>query len=122
MSQAAADQALSLAVSFGYPVNSGHNGVRGASGAGSQSERSFRPDQYATIGKLHGMAGVGSGGINSAQWLTQYNTVIQAMGGGNYFVGGFGTDTDGFALGMPPRPETHGPSIGRGPQYQQCQQ
>lgn len=28
MSQAAADQALALAVQFGYPMNSGHNGIR----------------------------------------------------------------------------------------------
>jgi hypothetical protein len=121
MSQAAADQALSLAVSFGYPVNSGHNGLRGALGPESQTERAFRADQYATIGRLHGMAGVGSGNLNAQQWLALYNKVIQSMGSG-FIVGGFGTDTDGFALGMPPRPwipagERQGPQYR---EYQQC--
>lgn len=98
MSQAAADQALALANLFGYPVNSGHNGVRGPGG----NERALRADQYLAIGKLHGMAGVGSGGIDAASWLVFYNRIIQAMGGGS-IVAGFGTDTNGFALGMPPR-------------------
>jgi hypothetical protein len=102
MSQAAADEALQLAASFNYPVNSGHNGVRGAIGADSLNERALRVDQYATIGRLHGMAGVGSGGVDAAQWFRAYNDVIHAMGGG-VGVAGFGTDTDGFALGMPPR-------------------
>jgi microsomal dipeptidase-like Zn-dependent dipeptidase len=102
MSQAAADQALHLAVTFNYPVNSGHNGVRGALGAETQNERAFRPDQYATIGRLHGMAGVGSGGLTAPEWLRLYNDVIHAMGSGN-IVAGFGTDTNGFAPGMPPR-------------------
>jgi microsomal dipeptidase-like Zn-dependent dipeptidase len=102
MSQAAADEALGLAKSFNYPVNSGHNGIRGAVGAETQNERGFRSDQYALIGKLHGMAGVGSGGLNAAQWLKLYNDVVQAMGG-NSVSAGFGTDTNGFAPGMPPR-------------------
>jgi microsomal dipeptidase-like Zn-dependent dipeptidase len=102
MSQAAADQALALAKSFSYPVNSGHNGVRGSLGADTQNERAFRADQYAEIGRLHGMAGVGSGGINATQWLGLYNRVVQAMGGAQG-IAGFGTDTNGFALGMPRR-------------------
>jgi microsomal dipeptidase-like Zn-dependent dipeptidase len=100
MSQAAVDQALTLAQSFGYPVNSGHNGIRGSFGTDSQTERSLRPDQYASIGKLHGMAGVGSSGTPADQWRDSYNLVVQTMGAGA--VAGFGTDTDGFALGMPP--------------------
>lgn len=120
MSQASADGALSLASSYGYPVNSGHNGLRGALGPGSQTERAFRADQYATIGRLHGMAGVGSGNLNAQQWLALYNKVIQAMGSG-YIVGAFGTDTDGFALGMPPRLGSGGGER-TGPQYKEYQQ
>jgi hypothetical protein len=128
MSQAAADQALQLANAFTYPVNSGHNGRRGAlsscaPGAASidcangTSERSLRGDQYACIGRLHGMAGVGSGGLDAQVWLNQYNDVVASMQGRNgacrFTTGvdnsspvaaGFGTDTDGLALGMPPRP------------------
>ncbi len=108
MSQAAADQTLTLAQSFGYPVNSGHNGIRGTFGVDSQTERSLRPDQYASIGKLHGMAGVGSGGTGADQWRDSYNLVVQTMGVG--VAAGFGTDTDGFALGMPPpKPVSGGP-------------
>jgi len=113
MSQAAADQTLALAQSFGYPVNSGHNGIRGSFGPDSQTERSLRRDQYASIGKLHGMAGVGSGGTSADQWSDSYNLVVQTMGTGA--VAGFGTDTDGFAPGMPPPPK---PAAGAPPAVQ----
>ena len=116
MSQAAADATLKIAQQFGYPVNSGHNGLRGTSST-SHNERALRADQYKTIGKLHGMAGVGSAGADAQGWLTGYNLVITAMGGGS-IVGAFGTDTDGLALGMRPRPGMRaGPQY---PQYQQC--
>jgi microsomal dipeptidase-like Zn-dependent dipeptidase len=108
MSQVSADATLTMAKQFGYPINSGHSGLRGAL-PGSHNERALRADQYLTIGTLHGMAGVGSAGLTAPQWLTLYNQVIGAMGGGT-IAGGFGTDTDGFALGMPPR---------AGPQLQQ---
>jgi hypothetical protein len=119
MSQAAADQMLALATEFNYPVNSGHNGLRGALGCGSQNERALRADQYAKIGSLHGMAGVGSGGLTSQQWLKLYSQVIQSMGGGS-IVAGFGTDTNGLTLGMPPRPGAAGRPASQvpGPQYQ----
>lgn len=126
MSQASADDTLNIATVFGYPINSGHNGVRGTLSGPllhNQDERALRADQYAIIGTLHGMAGVGTGGLDAQQWLTLYNQVITAMkgNGGGSFVGGFGTDTNGFALGMPPRlgtqEEVPGPQHS---QYLQC--
>lgn len=99
MSQAAADQALQMAAYAGYPVNSGHNAVRGT--WQNHYERALRQDQYAIIGRLHGMAGVGSARVDASQWVVLYNQVIQAMGGGN-IAGGFGTDTNGLELGMKP--------------------
>jgi hypothetical protein len=48
------------------------------------------------------MAGVGSAGQTSYAWVQSYAAVIGAMGSGG--VGGFGTDTNGFATGMPARP------------------
>ena len=120
MSQAAADVALYYAQSFGYPVNGGHNGIRGTFGDVSKTERSLRPDQYVTIGKLHGMAGVGSSGTSADAWGRSYNLVVQTMGAGA--AAGFGTDTDGFALGMPPPPPPHAPMPVLGPQYQQYEQ
>jgi hypothetical protein len=102
MSQSSVDQTLSLAEAVGpggYPLNSGHSNVRGGP---SRSERALTVRQYQRIGALHGMAGVGSSGQDAAAWLALYHQVTTAMGPGA--VAGFGTDTNGFALGMPPRP------------------
>ena len=138
MSEVSADQALQLACygqyrpntppftvpcPFGYPMNSGHNSVRGDTPT-SFTERSLRPDQYALIGTLHGMAGVGSAQLGAASWLPLYNHIIQLMASDNTYsktytpigycppvigtvacgsvVAGFGTDTDGLEFGMPP--------------------
>jgi hypothetical protein len=119
MSQAATDAALGIATGtppnlLGYPLNSGHNAVRSdvdnvtAHRPAGQTktnryERGMRPDQYATIGKLHGMAGVGSAGLDAAEWLQMYTDVVYAMGGPATAVAGFGTDTNGLEMGMPPR-------------------
>jgi hypothetical protein len=151
MSQAAADQTLSLACygdwtrvpplwgpsslpcSFGYPVNSGHNAVRGFFST-NRNERALRRDQYWLIGRLHGMAGVGSENLDAEWWLSLYNTVHQAMCtddptvlattsprcGGGSIVAGLGTDTNGFALGMPPRPGIAG-TVREGPDYTKYQ-
>ena len=104
MSQEAADQILAIAASpqVMYPVNSGHNAPRGTD-TDNHNERALRADQYATIGRLHGMAGVGNAGLSGRAWLKRYNDVIKDMGGGG-IVAGFGTDTNGLVLGMPPDP------------------
>jgi microsomal dipeptidase-like Zn-dependent dipeptidase len=103
MSQAAADETLAIAKEIAYPINSGHNGLRGAL-PDNHNERALRADQYTAIGTLHGMAGVGSGGLDASTWLTLYNQVMTAMAlGGGSVVGAFGTDTNGVAPGMPPR-------------------
>lgn len=81
-----------------YPMMSGHNAVRGSKG----NERSLTSQQYGIIGGLHGMAGVGSARVDAWTWIKNYLAVVQAMGG--TAAAGFGTDTDGLELGMPPRP------------------
>ena len=92
---------------FGYPLNSGHSGLRGYFPSGvsrkpsDATERSMDASLYAAIAALHGMAGVGSANLTSYQWLQMYGQVVRVMGGA---VAGFGTDTDGLAMGMPPRP------------------
>jgi microsomal dipeptidase-like Zn-dependent dipeptidase len=96
----------------GYPLNSGHSGVRGffpqgvvrKSGPfpGDETERSMNDGLYGEIAHLHGMAGVGSANLTSFEWLEMYQKVVQVMGGG--VSAGFGTDTDGLAMGMPRRP------------------
>ena len=104
MSQDSVTRTLQLAENIplgGYPLFSGHNNVRGGAPAGKNSERALTAAQYLRIGALHGMAGVGSDGTDAMAWLTTYNTVTTAMGPGA--VAAFGTDTNGFAKGMPPR-------------------
>jgi microsomal dipeptidase-like Zn-dependent dipeptidase len=66
------------------------------------SERSMDVGRYAKIGALHGMAGIGSADLDAYQWVAMYQKVMAAMGNGA--VASFGTDTDGLAKGMPPRP------------------
>ena len=106
MSQDAVDQALSLAETVqpgGYPLNSGHNNLRGPHRPGEAvTERALTATQYQRIGALHGMAGVGSSEQDAEAWLKVYLAVTAALGHGA--VAGFGTDTNGLALGMPPRP------------------
>src|ERR1700730_6492344 len=104
MSQASANATLSLAESQpngGYPLMSGHNGLRGAGSSNDWNERSLSSAQYARIGRLHGMAGIGTGNLIAPQWLQMYDDVVQAMGEG-ITIAGFGTDTNGMAPGMPP--------------------
>jgi microsomal dipeptidase-like Zn-dependent dipeptidase len=98
MSQASANDALTLAEREQYPVESGHNGIRDPNGG---TERSFTADQYARIGKLHGMAGVGSASLDDIHWVANFNAVAAAMNrevdGGLPGALDFGTDTDGVS-------------------------
>ena len=98
----------------GYPLNSGHAGLRGffAPGTGRSpsdvNERSMSSAQYSAISRLHGMAGIGSANVNAYEWADSYQHVIAAMGNPSMAssgaVGAFGTDTDGLAMGMGRRP------------------
>lgn len=100
MSQLSANATIALAQQhkpYPYPLFSGHNGVRATGG----SERSLTAGQYTEIGKLHGMAGVGSAKLDSGEWLAMFNHVTQAMGQGSG--AGFGTDMDGMEFAMPQR-------------------
>jgi microsomal dipeptidase-like Zn-dependent dipeptidase len=110
MSEHAAEQTLALAegVVGGYPLNSGHNAVRVPRPAPAViSERALTERQYRRLAALHGMAGVGSGGLDAEAWLASFRQVTAAM---RYNAGvGFGTDTNGFAPAMPPR---RGPVLG----------
>lgn len=109
MSSASANGTLDLAFSVspkGYPLNSGHNGLRGFFENGKSSERSFTAEQYQKIGKLHGMAGIGSAQTASHDWARMYNAVLAEMHKTEpTAAGGFGTDFNGLELGMPPPPK-----------------
>lgn len=105
MSDLAKDQTIAIAteVAGGYPLNSGHAGLRFVSVEGSNSitERSMNVDQYKAIFKLHGMAGIGSAGQDAYAWTKMYISVLQIAGPGA--VAGFGTDANGISPLMPPR-------------------
>lgn len=105
---------------IGYPLNSGHSGLRGffppvivdAQGHTKPpdkmdiNERSTSWWQYQQIAKLHGMVGVGSDGLMAYQWANMYWHVLAATGGpAGSGIAGFGTDLNGLAKGMPPDAE-----------------
>jgi len=98
MSQASVNDALSIAEAQRYPVNSGHNTVR----RGAGTERALTAAQYARIGRLHGMAGVGSAQTRDSDWLALYQDVAASLGRTDGI--GFGTDASGLSPLMPPPP------------------
>jgi microsomal dipeptidase-like Zn-dependent dipeptidase len=108
MGQKTADAVLDIAESFGYPVISGHTGIRGF-GEGSDAENSRTPAQLTRISKLHGMFGLGSDGVHSTTFARNYQQAILDMGYMNPAKGpyengavGFGTDLNGLVKGPMP--------------------
>jgi hypothetical protein len=96
----------------GYPLNSGHSSPRGFFAsryirkASDVNERSTSLAHYQAIARLHGMAGLGTGNSDAWQLVEMYKKVIDIMQPLQPAVSlGIGTDTDGFAPGMPPRCE-----------------
>lgn len=97
MSDKMVTEVLSIAEENDYPVNSGHNGLRGTKG--SEAHRTM--EQYKRIHKLGGMAGLGHGDYAS-NFVSQYRQVHNIMGAGSVAIG---TDVNGF---YPlPRPDTN---------------
>jgi microsomal dipeptidase-like Zn-dependent dipeptidase len=102
MSELSQDRAIAIAKKEGnYPLNSGHNQLLGPNGG---TERNMSSTHYADIGMLHGMAGIGTAGLNAQDFVSEYQSIIKAMGPGA--IAGFGTDTNGIMVGMPPRPHS----------------
>lgn len=114
MSDIAVGQTLDLAESIdpprGYPVSSGHSGIRGS--FGNHAENSHSEAQLLRIAKLHGMFGLGSDGTTASNWSNQYQRAMNIMGyaspnpalRGVYQPGAIalGTDLNGLVKG--PRP------------------
>lgn len=109
MSQKTADAVLDIAETFGYPVVSGHTGIRGQ--AGSNAENSRTPRQMERLSKLHGMFGLGSDGAHAYGWARLYQSAMSNMGYLNpdtlkvsYQNGAvaFGTDLNGLVKGPMP--------------------
>jgi microsomal dipeptidase-like Zn-dependent dipeptidase len=109
MSEHSAESTLDIAEKFGYPVVSGHTGIRGSAGANAENSRS--QDHLQRISRLHGMLGLGSDGVNRASWANQYRQAMKIMGYQHadtskavYRNGAisFGTDLNGLVKGPPP--------------------
>ncbi len=110
MSQKTANATLSIAENMpgdGYPLISGHSGIRGVAGANAENSRS--PEQLRRISRLHGMFGLGTDGVHASQWALNYQSAMEKMGYlnsgiANYQNGAisFGTDLNGLVKGPVP--------------------
>lgn len=115
MSERGIDQVLAIAESVnpaggGYPLTSGHAGVRGLQGHNAENSRSRA--QLVRIARLHGMFGLGSDGAHAYDWSRIYQMTMNIMGYNSddpalraaYQNGviAFGTDLNGVVKGPPP--------------------
>jgi microsomal dipeptidase-like Zn-dependent dipeptidase len=109
MSQKTADATLDIAETYGYPLVSGHSGIRGQAGSVAENSRTER--QLERLSKLHGMFGLGSDGAHAYAWARLYQTAMIKMGyqnadplKANYLNGAvsFGTDLNGLVKGPMP--------------------
>ena len=97
MSERSADEVVYYGISYGYPINSGHNGLRGNGG----TENSRTVFQYQTIQNLGGMIGLGHGG-GATNFVNAYRSVAQLVKNKQVCIG---TDANGFyPLPGPPVP------------------
>jgi len=96
MSQRAADAALQLATAQGYPVSSGHNGMRGSTCDASDPqechEGSRTRAQYLQIKAVGGMVGLGHGGT-AGNFVRGYRAMLDLMGDHGVAIG---TDVNGL--------------------------
>jgi len=100
MSELSADSVLTMATTYNYPVNSGHNGFRGITTAPKVANENGRTDlQVQRIYSLGGMMGLGHGG-SSTTFLKNYRYGLTLSGNQPLAIG---TDVNGFfALPGPP--------------------
>ena len=110
MSHKSAERALQIAEGItggGYPLTSGHSGIRNQNVEHSNAENSRTRTQLARIGCLQGMFGLGTDGADAYDWARQYVQAFISMqcsskvsfGPGNV---AFGTDMN--SLVKSPRP------------------
>ena len=95
MSEKTVTSTLNLATRFNYPVNSGHNGLRGTNG--SENQRTV--PQLTTIKNLGGLFGLGHGG-EASKFVMYYREALQIM---DYKQLCIGTDANGLYL-LPDKP------------------
>jgi len=101
MSQKSANRGLEIAeaVTGGYPLTSGHTGIRGTAGAVSENTRTTL--QLQRIAALHGMFGLGTASADAYRWVGLYTQAVVAMP--NAGAVAMGTDMNGLVTGPMPR-------------------
>jgi hypothetical protein len=113
MSDKAVEQTLAMAEGvnpgIGYPVVSGHAGIRGMGGQTAENGRT--KTQLMRIARLGGMFGLGSDGAHAWEWSRFYQFTMHSMGymaddpARRAYRNGavaFGTDLNGLVKGPPP--------------------
>jgi microsomal dipeptidase-like Zn-dependent dipeptidase len=98
-SQQSVSDIMAIAWQANYPLNSGHNGLRGDSG--NENARTLR--QMDTLSRLGGMFGVGWGNSNAKRFTQYFGNVLQAMNGKNVALG---TDINGLVVSPSPPKDT----------------
>ncbi len=82
MNQYAVEDALRIAEAVpagGYPLVSGHSGIRNPSDPHANSERMITRTQLARLACLHGMLGLGTAGVDAWNWAQQYTEAFNEM-------------------------------------------
>lgn len=105
MSQKAANQTLDVAEAMplgGYPINSGHNGLRSMAPEGSRNENQRTRAQVRRIMRLQGMVGLGWGG-DAAGFLDNLHAMLKVAAPKQCAIG---TDMNGLITAPPPRMDT----------------
>jgi len=97
MSQRSLEGALALADTMEYPVNSGHNNIRGGN---DRSERNYTTDQLRRIHSSGGMIGIGTGDSNAQDFVDQSRAIIRVLGNTPF---GIGSDANGMEQLPSPR-------------------
>ncbi len=101
MSEKSANRTLEIAdAPIKYPINSGHNGIRGLDSSGSQSENTRSDAQLEKIFGLGGMLGVGFSKSSSTQFQRNYSLAVSKMAG---IPAAIGTDINGLEPAPAPR-------------------
>jgi microsomal dipeptidase-like Zn-dependent dipeptidase len=89
-SEKSVNDIIRIAVRNDYPVNSGHNSLRGR----NDNEKTRTRTQLDTMRLLGGMMGIGWEGQTPADFKNIYNSHVTVMGNKNT---AFGSDIDGYA-------------------------
>jgi microsomal dipeptidase-like Zn-dependent dipeptidase len=106
MSRLSADSTIKLAEAVpggGYPLISGHNGMRGRMGQNSENARTSA--QLTKIAALKGMFGLGTAHQNAYQWISNYAAAVYVMRTPGSVA--MGTDLNGLVVAPGKRVGSH---------------